>query len=99
MRETLERLEFAISKLLDMQTVAMVRGDKIPGFDRGQLKSMLDEIRGALKCADELTEAASGLLNRIDNITTDQFSRGCERRERERLRKSLAASPAAAGRA
>ena len=35
-------------------------------------------------------DAARALLDRIDNITTDEFSRGGEMDEREALRKAFA---------
>ena len=39
---------------------------------------------------DTLRVAAAALLNRIDHITTHDFERGGERKEREALRKVLA---------
>ena len=39
--------------------------------------------------ADTLYQAASALLERIDNMTTEEFSKGGERSEREALRRVL----------
>jgi hypothetical protein len=38
---------------------------------------------------EEVIEAAWALLNRLDHMTSREFSRGGERVERERLRKAL----------
>lgn len=38
---------------------------------------------------DELRKAAQALLDRIENMTTEEFSRGGERQEREALRAIL----------
>lgn len=39
----------------------------------------------------DVIAASRALLDRIDNITTEEFSRGGEREQRERLRKALEA--------
>jgi len=50
-----------------------------------------DHANGRLiAAAPELADAARVLLDRIDHITTDDFRRGGERREREALRAVLA---------
>lgn len=41
----------------------------------------------------EMIAAARALLERLDTITTEEFARGGEREERERLRAALAALP------
>jgi hypothetical protein len=49
-----------------------------------------DHANGRLiAAAPELADAARALLDRIDHITTDDFQRGGERREREALRSVL----------
>jgi hypothetical protein len=42
---------------------------------------------------EQLWVAAAALLNRIDHITTEEFSKGGERNEREALRQVLANIP------
>ena len=40
---------------------------------------------------EELTTAAAALLERLDNMTSEEFGRGGEQAQRERLRQALAA--------
>lgn len=53
--------------------------------------SMVDEANARLiAAAPELVQKAQALLNKIDHITTDEFSVGEEREEREALRAAIA---------
>jgi hypothetical protein len=42
--------------------------------------------------ASKVFKAAKALLERLDNITTDQFSIGGEKTEREKLRRAITAA-------
>ena len=51
---------------------------------------LAEEIRRLTNADDELVSASAALLNKIDSITTEEFSKGAEREERETLRSVLA---------
>lgn len=60
------------------------RENHIIGYE--QAKEMRLANARIMAAAPELVEAAQALLAKLDNMTTDQFSKGEEREEREALR-------------
>lgn len=74
--------------------------------DRGNALARVPHLMGdehdhanarLIAAAPELADAARALLDRLDNMTVDEFQRGGERNERERLRAGLAAVRAVEG--
>lgn len=70
----------AANEIKTLLTISMGR------FSTKDIATIIDRETGVA----ELREAASALLARLDRITTDDFSRGGERQEREALRALLA---------
>ena len=62
----------------------MARGGLIPNLIREEIMTQLGDT-----CV-ELLQAAEALLQKLDEITTDSFSKGGERLEREALRTIIA---------
>ncbi len=74
-----------------IQTTAGYQVASTPTINKYELREADAElIVRAVNSHDALVAAAKALLEKIDNITTDDFSKGAEREEREHLRAILA---------